>query len=449
MANVGACGPEAGQGCACGSGDAGSCGNVTKTGAPSCPDGGATTIRGKVYDPANVNPLYGVTVYVPRAPLPLQALPEGVACAACSNLYAAPAASALTDETGSFVISNAPDGTNVPLVVQIGKWRMVYTMPNIVPCQDNAQPDHSLRLPKNHVEGDLPNIAISTGGGDSLECLPLRMGVDATEYVGGATGPGRIHIFRGYQGAMTRGGTSPDSAQSLWDSDTDIDRFDVVVLSCEGPETMNVNQAVLRDYANGGGQVFASHAQYAWLSTGPFEATTSPPLATWTPGAPLIDALSGSVVTTSPAGLPFAGGVAMNAWLGTVGALTAGELPMVDAFHNADLNSISNAHAWISGDKSSAAPGATEVFSIDTPVDVAPSETCGHVVYSDLHVSLGAGVGPSPDYPGLTAGGGVVPDGCSTHPLTPQEEAFEFMFFDMSSCPPLASLLPGPAKPSL
>jgi hypothetical protein len=67
------------------------------------------------------------------------------------------------------------------------------------------------------------------------------------------------------------------------------------------------------------------------------------------------------------------------------------------------------------------------------------------VVYSDLHVSLGPGVGPSPDYPGLTAGG-VVPDGCSNRPLTPQEKAFEFLFFDMSSCP-APTLLPPPPTP--
>jgi hypothetical protein len=68
------------------------------------------------------------------------------------------------------------------------------------------------------------------------------------------------------------------------------------------------------------------------------------------------------------------------------------------------------------------------------------------VVYSDLHVSLGPGSGPSPDYPGLTAGG-VVPDGCSNRPLTPQEKAFEFLFFDMSSCAHPTRVLPPPPTP--
>ncbi|MGO9833057.1 MAG: carboxypeptidase regulatory-like domain-containing protein [Polyangiaceae bacterium] len=417
-------------------------------GPVECP----TTISGTVYDPANVNPIYNVTVYVPgivrSASLP--ALPQGVTCNSCSDLYVDPQVATATDAIGHFSISDAPYGTSIPLVVQTGKWRMLYTIGSVTQCQDNPQPDHSLRLPRSHTEGDIPNIAISTGGADTLECLPFRLGVDPGEYVGGAGGQGRIHVFSSPGGATTSGGTSPDPSTTLWDKDTDINQFDVVLLSCEGTETMNMNQQVLLDYGNAGGRVFASHFQYAWFNMGPFSTMINPPLATWTPGAQPLGGISANIVAALPGGLAFPDGVAMNTWLGAVGALTGGELPIVNAFHNADVSATNTvSQSWISADWDSSAPGATQYFSFALPVG-SPEGQCGHVVYSELHDSLGPDVGSEPDYLGA-ADGGIVPSGCSTHALTPQEKALEFMLFDLSSCslpnttvqqPPIIGSLP-------
>jgi len=78
--------------------------------------------------------------------------------------------------------------------------------------------------------------------------------------------------------------------------------------------------------------------------------------------------------------------------------------------------------------------GATEYFSFDTPLGVEPVEQCGRVVYSDLHVGAA-----SDDY-GVTdpddniPAGAIVPTGCASNQLSPQEKALEFMLFDLSGC---------------
>jgi hypothetical protein len=435
-----------------------------------CSSGGSTTISGTVYDPAMVNPVYNVAVYVPGLKLPLPAIPQGVSCAACSDLYSAPQASAVTDAAGTFKITNAPDGANIPLVVQVGKWQHVYTLANVTACQDNPQPAKSLRLPKNHMEGNIPDIAISTGGADSLECLPLRMGLDAAEYVPGPSSSGRIHIFQGYMGATTMP-AAPMSYAGLWDSSTDLEKFDIALLSCEGHTTaggvggtqlMVQQQQALLDYANAGGRVFASHFHYAWFTSGPFNSLATPPLMTWTAAtvsgsSETIDdgtSFFGTLDTTTAAGAAFPEGVALQAWLGNVGALTGGELPYFYARDNV-VAVNSPAQDWLDLDKSKLSANDTtklapdlatvtpQYVSFDLPLDVGTeSSKCGRVVYSDLHVSGGPGAlepalgstpAPAPDY-GLGNSAGVAPSGCAMHPLTPQEKALEFMIFDLSSC---------------
>ncbi len=129
-----------------------------------------TTITGQVFDPAGKNPLYNVQVYVPNeAPTTFS---PGASCGSCSDLYSMPVAGAVTDASGTFTITKAPSGTNIPLIVQVGKWRMIYKLPTVTKCTTNEAGtilNTTLRLPRNHNEGDIPNVAISTGGADSLE----------------------------------------------------------------------------------------------------------------------------------------------------------------------------------------------------------------------------------------------------------------------------------------
>jgi hypothetical protein len=398
---------------------------------------GSTTISGTIYDPAGKNPLYNVVAYVPnQTPAPIT---PGASCYSCSDLYTGnPVATALTGPDGKFQIQNAPDGANIPLVIQIGKWRRQFTIPNVARCSDTAIPDKMLTLPKNTGEGDIPAIAIATGGADSMECLLQRIGVDQSEYGGGAAGNGRIHIFQGDNGATTNP-PAPVASQALWNSQPDLMKFDIVILSCEGHETTAMNQQALFDYAAAGGRAFASHFHYAWFNTGPFGAAN---LAQWTTGGNAMtqgNAIIGGVIETKLAnGSPFPKGQALQQWLTIVNALGVngappGELPIEEPKHNADVTATNvPSTAWIVADQNATPPGATQYFSFDTPLNQPANMQCGRVVYSDLHVGSASG-----DYGMVTGKGpvmGTCPTNCAMGDLSPQEKALEFMLFDLSAC---------------
>jgi hypothetical protein len=421
--------------------------------------GGTTSISGKVFDPAGKNPVYNVAVWVPYdTPKPM---PAGLTCN-CSDLYTGGfvGAYALTDATGAFTISPAPaavSGGTVPLVMQIGKWRSQAAIS--VSCgTSNAIPDGTLRLPSRlpttpsagtdplgAVTGDLPSIAVSTGGADTLECLMVRMGVSENEYVGGASATQRIHIFQGYPASAPTMQTSPISSQGLWDKATDLAAYDAVLLSCEGAPTNMPNVQALYTYATTGGRVFASHYHYQWFLGQPW-----PNLGTWyTSNAnQLQNPTFGTIPSTLPNGRPFPGAVAMKTWLGTVGALNSnGELSIVQARHNVDIlpNTGEVGSPWMYFDSTNStfpvgavvdpiSPSSVLYFSYDTMGQMGEG-SCGRIVYSDLHVGGNSGdydEGPNASGP---PGGGITPGGCNANvPLSDQEKALEFMLFDLTSC---------------
>jgi hypothetical protein len=418
-----------------GAGSSGGSGTPTCTGLQCQVDrciSGTTSISGKIYDPAGKNPLYNVVVYVPNEAV--QPLKSGASCDMCKDLYSGkPIAVALTDAAGAFTIKGAPSGANIPLVIQVGRWRMQTRVANVTKCQDNPQPDKSLRLPRNHTEGDIPNIAISTGSADTLECLLARIGVDKAEYTPG-TGAGRIHIFQG-AGPIGANGPSPNtspaapmSAAALWNDVASLMPYDIVLLSCEGAETTVTlaTEQAMHDYAAAGGRVFASHYHYAFFTTGPYSTDN---LANWSPGGADLGTVFGDIVTQLPSGATFPKGVAMKQWLTNVNALTNGRLPIQQARQNAVVTAANKpSQPWIVIAPGSAASGATEYFSFNTPVNALPkpdgTQYCGRVVFSDLHV--GAASGDMPLMP--------VPAECAVADLSPQEKALEFMLFDLSSC---------------
>jgi hypothetical protein len=407
----------------------------------NCPAATPTKISGTVYDPAGNNPLYNIAVYIPaKLPLPDLPGPPGapVSCPHCPDYYPKEVVSGMfTDAKGQFNFT-VPTGQNVPLVVQIGKWRHLTSI-STTGCQDNPVPDKTLRLPSQAGGSDtLPQFAVSTGGADSLECLLKRVGVADSEYANGAGGTGHIHIFQGGGGGNVAGptmqGGSPLSPVALWPSAAELRKYDVVILSCEGGETAGVNPTALSTYADNGGRVFASHFHYAWFTApnGPFFNDN---LASWRTQTQDLNDINALIQTG------FNGGMQMHDWLKNVGALTNDELRIVQARYNATVSASNpSSRSWIVADPSTAIPGsgpgtaagATEYFSFDTPITASVEQKCGRVVYSDLHVGAA-----SKDYgvsPGQDTTGGIVPSGCANVALSPQERALEYMLFDLTAC---------------
>jgi hypothetical protein len=443
--------------------DGGSEGGITCPAGLQCNvqcGGATTTVTGTVMDPAGRNPLYNITVFVPI--LPLQPLPKGVptgsdACS-CAALYKSGAVvSTQTDVDGTFTLSNVPVGKSVPIVIQAGKWRRQITM-NVTACSPNTVPGGTILMPSSVPKGDtndnIPDIAVSTGAADTLECLLRRVGLPATEYVPGNpdAGPtGHVHIFAGGTTSFNAGSPetppmpgAPASPTSLWVDSQHLMPYDLVLLSCEGGETYAANPQGLEQYLNAGGRVFASHFHYVWFA-GPLVSTqpyTAPPdwgsnLASWSGSVPFNDtAPAGGTVVTALNGssATFFKGQAMKQWLTLTQAFAdsgvpAGELPIYQARYSAIVGS-SNKHSqtWMTSPSPVTTDAGTPTYamylSFDTPVNSPSGNYCGRAVFSDLHVSGNPSTLDTPPPPG----------GCGSGKLSPQEMALEFMLFDLSTC---------------
>ncbi len=382
----------------------------------ACSGGAKTTVSGKVYEPAGTTPLYNVTVYVPNAPL--ADIPEGASCDQCgATLSGDPVVTALTDATGSFVLEDVPVGQNIPLVVQVGKWRRQIVLPNVEACVDTPTTDGDVRLPRSQAEGNLPRIALTTGGADPLECLLRKIGIDDAEFTN-PDGNGRVNFFAGTGGtSQYQGGASFPAAQTLWASVDTLMPYDVVLLACEAGQNPGDKPTTSREameaYANAGGRIFMSHWHNVWLEQG---VNQWPTTANWDFQSDPPEPYTGIVDQTFPKG------AALAQWLLNVqGSTVLGELPITQPQHTlTTVNAAVNVQQWIYG----AGPdtGSVKYFTFNAPLAAPDDQLCGRVVFSDIHVSSGDST--DSDFP----------SGCTTQNLSPQEKALLFMLFDLTAC---------------
>jgi hypothetical protein len=408
---------------------------------------GTTSISGTVYDPAGARPLPNVFVYVPNAAV--AALTSGASCDKCSAaLSGAPLVQTITDVNGRFTLNNMPVDTNVPVVIQIGKWRRQIAVTTTA-CTNTPVAATLSRLPRTKAEGNIPKIALTTGAADILECLLLKIGIDKSEFTN-PEGTGRVNLFKGFVPApiyvpptgqydSTLGGAKFPAATQLWNSldpnltaspkQYGLKSYDVVMLGCEGEDTTSNKPAgalsAMQQYVNVGGRVFAEHYHYTWMRVGP---SPWPTMVTWNSAFERLQNPTQETVLTG-----FPKGALMNQWMRIVGAATSAT-PSLFPVNEARLsvkavNDKTNVIEWVQAPTATTStppiksyPNVTQYFSFNTPVAASADAVCGRFVFSDIHVS------------GSKMSDDTFPKGCGTSTsMTAQEMALEFMFFDLAS----------------
>jgi len=427
----------------------------------NCTNGAETTLSGKVFDPAGNNPIFNVVVFVPNDPNALPPITPGTnSCSTCDTSVGDYVTATLTDNTGSFTLKNVPTGDNVPLVIQIGKWRRTLSIPSIKDCATTTVPNSGagqLRLPRNQQEGDMPQMALLTGGLDDLGCFLTKVGLDAKEYSAPGAG-GRLDVYQGLGGQTLTGapgrapglstgtaGNCTNTSCPLWASKRSFESYDIVFLACEGntddpddtpdggglgqilggggggANVTKVGKQAMHDWLDEGGKVFATHFHYTWFKNGPpdFQST-----ATW-----LGYSIGSGTCTNCTIDTTLQSGQDFQAWLKSVGALAGTGITLSGVADSVSSVNVATTTRWIYG-SSGRNTGAsdTKYLSFETPIGGVPVDGgeamgknyCGKAVFTDLH----AGGAPSGDIPGS----------CKSAPLTAQEKALEFLIFNLAAC---------------
>jgi hypothetical protein len=459
---LGPCGPACVAPLACGAGAKPNvCGSSLPctglcTQQPSCTNG-TTSLTGTVvagtrstYLPAGVNfgdPVPNVLVYIPNGPVTAftSRANETAAqqCSTCgADVSGSPLVTAFSAFDGTFTLTNVPVGSNIPVVIQLGRWRRQFTVNIPKACAANSA--GNLVMPHNQSEGDIPLTALSTGQVDAMECVLLKMGIDASEFTAPTNG-GRVQVFQG-NGATVGFGTPPET--SLMDTGGTFNAYDQIILPCWGDDPSNAKRTMNRkdaaelanlvSYANGGGHFFATHFSWTWF-TQPWNANNATTgsfiaAANWDVDANTsIPTTTGTVSQTVPPTVPVTNPGTFVRWLNKIQALSnftantppnPADVALSTVRHDVDSTKAGSTD-WIDG-----MDGNNPMllhFTFNTPIGKA--NQCGHVIYSDFHVTN------QNDTSGfdLTTD---LPTECGAVPMTTQEKILEYAIWDLSSCVP-------------
>lgn len=392
-----------------------------------CGETMSTTLSGTVYAPDGKLPLYNVLVYVPNSPVP--AIPPGLACDRCGAIPPGdPVVAALTDAHGQFTLKDVPVGANIPLVIQVGKWRRQITVPSVASCQANRIDDpEQTRLPRVRAEGNMPRIAITTGLCDNLVCLLPKLGIDPSElgvagqdravtFFGGAEMNANAATFAANYGAALPNMTS---ASTLWSRLDVLNKYDMVIASCECLlEESNKGPAAyqaMTQYLAAGGRLFGTDQQYIWYRKSPDPAMAA--VGRYADGAPITQATPITLDTTFPKGK------ALADWLAVVNPdRPYGEVATNVLYDNFTSVSQPPAQVWgAAGTMLAPDSHVPRVLTVNTPVGVPVAQQCGRAVHIDGHITP------------QTTWTQPFPSVCGTA-LENGEQALAFFLFDVAAC---------------
>lgn len=202
-----------------------------------------------------------------------------------------------------------------------------------------------------------------------------------------------------------------------------------MIFSCEGGQNPDTKPQSAMDavkaYADIGGRVFMSHWHNIWIE-GSTQGGGNQRPAVWTSIATWNN--SGTTFSNPPDTIDetgFGKGPAFATWmLNVMGSTTRGQIPIGANTGKQTCTGVDAAKAerWVYWQQ-----GNTQFpqnFQFTAPNEVAQDQRCGKVVFSDMHVSGDSSSNAGTPFPGS----------CSSSPLTPQEKALAFMFFDIASC---------------
>jgi len=391
-----------------------------------CPAGQTTSASGTVYAPNGTLPLPNVQVYVPS--VTPGALIDGPGYDRCGVApLGHPVAAALSDANGNFTLTNVPATSNVPLVMLAGKWRRQITIANVPQCANTPLAASDTRLPRTHLEGDIPLTAIVTGSFDSLECLMRKTGVADTEF-GSDAGSARIQLFFGNGVSKIAGSpaTPLSNATTLWASSSSLSAYDQVMLACEGAQNATTKPQAsidaLKAYADVGGRTYLAHLQNIWIA-GASDQTRQgawPAVATWNFNlSPFGTTIIGNIDNTFPQGFYF------SSWLFQVGASgSPGTLSITSGRQTAIAIDSNIAHRWIFLPMTSNNFPSIQYFSFTTPIESAAELQQGRVLFTDMH----------PASNDMSPTNGTFPTACTTTTINAQEKALMYAAFDLQRC---------------